>query len=622
MALNEVNPTRIIDSRHPAFMSSMNDWKKWRDTYNGGDEFRDIYLERFDSREDVADYKKRKLLTPIPSFSKAAINDIRNSIFQRLRDVTRVGGSDVYRQAVAGLNNGVDRRGNTMNAFLGTKVLSELLVMGRTGVYVDNSVVNGGTLADAKDATPYLYAYQIEDILSWTCTSPDNPSQFQSLLLRDTCMDYDRRTLLPMQTFQRFRLLWIDQDTRKVCLQFYNIAGQEVDRDGQPSFEPYRLELDRIPFVMPDLGDSLMKDVCNHDIALLNLLSREVWYGIQANFSIYTEQRDSRSAGSHLKNSATEDGTSTTGGQSSADTNVTLGATTGRFYGKDLDRPDFINPSSEPLKASQALRAELKDEIRQLVNLAVQQAAARGSAEAKSMDNAGLEAGLSFIGLILESTERQIAEHWSSYESKVKSGRQIATIKYPDRYSLKTDADRIDESGKLSKLIYTVPGQKAKREISKLIVNTLLGNKVSVGTIDAIEAEIDKVNYTTSEPNTIIQGVEAGIVSDRTASMALGFDDQEYLQAQDDHAERAMRIAEAQAAQNPGPGTPAGSKSAARSLADPAARGVQELQADTQATPAARAEKKTSRDRTLQPSRQKRVRGNGKSTRVSGASKD
>ena len=51
--------------------------------------------------------------------------------------------------------------------------------MGRVGIFVDNSVVAGETLADVGHARPYLYPYQIEDILSWSCTKPDYPSDFQ-----------------------------------------------------------------------------------------------------------------------------------------------------------------------------------------------------------------------------------------------------------------------------------------------------------------------------------------------------------------------------------------------------------------------------------------------------------
>jgi len=61
-----------------------------------------------------------------------------------------------------------------MNAFVGVKVLTELLVMGRVGVFVDAPFVpRSATLANTGNVAPYLYRYDIEDILSWTCSKPE-----------------------------------------------------------------------------------------------------------------------------------------------------------------------------------------------------------------------------------------------------------------------------------------------------------------------------------------------------------------------------------------------------------------------------------------------------------------
>jgi hypothetical protein len=597
-----ITATRVIDSRHPNFLSSITDWEKWRLTYRGGEEFRNKYLERFTSREDPQDFEARKRLTPVPAFAKAAINRIRNSIFQRMHDITRRDGSLPYQRAIAGLDRGVDRRGSTMNAFLGIKCLTELLTMGRVGVFVDNSVVAGETLADARGARPYLYPYQVEDILSWACTKPDEPSEFQAILLRDTCMDYDQSTMLPLQNYQRLRLLWVDQDTGLVNLQFYSTNGDPVDRDGNPG-GPIVLELNRIPFVMLDLGDSLLKDICNHQIALLNLLSSDVNFALKANFPFYIEQRDMRAVGSHLKQAANPDGTATAGGQGAHDNEITMGATRGRAYDIKANAPAFINPSSDPLKASMELREEIAQEISRLVNLGIESLA--GKAGTQALDSGGLEAGLSFIGLVLESAERKIAEFWAAYEDRVESRRTIATIKYPDRYSLKTDQDRIDEATSLSKLMSSVPGQTIKREISKSITQALLGGKVSVETITKVNEEIDESVYTTSDPTTILAAVEAGLCGEQTGSMALGFSKEEHIQAKKDHAERAARVAQAQASVK-GAGPMAG-----QTGGDPAARGVPDLSANPKAS---QQEKKQGRDRTLHDSKRRRVRGRGANT--------
>jgi len=588
----------VIDSRHPGYLSGMTDWRKWRLSYDGGDDFREAYLERFTTREDQTDFVTRKSMTPVPKFAGAAINDIRNSIYQRLRDVVRKGGSRVYQEAVNGNNLGVDHRGATMNAFLGVKVLTELLVMGRVGVFVDHPFVpNGATLASVRQPAPYLYAYAIEDILSWTCSKPEAPSEFQTVLLRDTTMQFDRSTLLPTLTVQRYRHLWIDENSGRVHLQFYDAEGQPVDQSGLPSGE-IQLELDRIPFVMLDIGTSLMKDVCQQQIALLNLGSSDVNYALRSNFPFYVEQKDLRAVGAHLKHAATEDGTASSGGQGAGDTSIKVGATHGRTYDKGMNPPAFINPSAEPLRASLELQERLKRDIRELVNLAVSSLAVRASAESKAMDNQGLEAGLSYIGLLLESAERQIAEFWAAYEERNPSKRQVAMVKYPERYSLKSDTDRIKEAQDLEKLMSKVPGRKVKRELAKGVVQALLGGKISVAELEEINREIDTAHYTTSDPDVIIQAVVNGACGAKTASIALGFDDDEYLAAREDHAARIARIAEAQGKGDEGEG-------------DPGARGVRDLSANPNA---GKDEKAASRNTDLRDTTAPRVRGKGRFT--------
>jgi hypothetical protein len=81
--------------------------------------------------------------------------------------------------------------------------------------------------------------------------------------------------------------------------------------------------------------------------------------------------------------------------------------------------------------------------------------------------------------------------------------------------------------------------------------------------------------------------------------MALGFSPEEHIQAKKDHAERAARVAQAQASVKGSNNSMGG---------DPAARGVPDLSANPQAT---RQEKKQGRDRTLHDSKRRRVRGQG-----------
>lgn len=590
------NSRRIIDSRHPNVLADSQDWEKWRLTYAGGRKYVQKYLRKFTKKEKNSDFRDRKDLTPIPSFAAAAVNDIRNSIFQRLRDVVRRDGSDSYKRAIQGLDLGVDLRGSTMDKFMGMDILTELLVMGRVGIYVDSPVISRDdgaepSLADVQGIRPYLYLYQVEDILSWRCSSPESPSEFQSLLLRDTCLDYDTDTLLPLTSFERFRLLWINQDTGKVNMQFIDGDGNPVTRDGKEAGGIIELNLDRIPFVMPNIGSSVLTDVCQHQIALLNLVSSDVSYALKANFPFYTEQRDMRGVGEHLKHGVGNDGTSEAGGQPSQGREIEAGMTQGRAYDLKADRPDFIHPSPEPLEASMKLQEKLEADIRKLVNLAVQSLATRASAESKSLDNQGLEAGLSFIGLVLESAERRITDFWSAYENADKRKRQVAVVKYPERYNLKDDAQRVKEASELAELIQNTPSKTARKEMWKNLVAVLLSGRVSVKKIDDINDEIEKANFTTSDPDIIIRAVEAGLSGEETASLALGFATGEVDKARADHEARIARI---QAAQSSG---------------DQAARGLPDLDPEPSK---ANAEKSESQNPDTQDDRRRRTRGRGR----------
>lgn len=582
-----------LSRRHPHYLSIDADWDKLRYTYKGGETFKRKYLEKFSNRESDDDYLRRYRLTPVPNFCASALDGIRNSIYQRLGDVSRQGGSDGYRKAVSGDTFGVDRRGSKMSAFLGIKVLTELLLMGRVGVFIDNLATRGETLAHTQGFRPYVYSYAAENILNWSMNLPDQESEFQALLLQDTVLEYEQTSFLPCEEVKRYRRLWINEDGY-VSTQFYDADGQEIAQDGTPGGGPITLNLRRIPFVLLDIGDSLIKDAADYQISSMNLLSTDIAYATKSNFPIWVEQRDPRALGGHLKQAANEDGTATAGGQGSEDKAQAVGVAHGRYYDAEMNAPGFVHPSPEPLKVSMELQDRMENTVRKLVNLAVQTLATRASAESKNLDNQGLDAGLSFIGLNLEDAEKKIADHWASYENASPEKREVAVIKYPDQYSLKTDRDRIEEAQELAELMYKVPGQKGKKQLHKQIAATLLNGRVSVDLLDEIFEEIEKAPYSTSDPEVIKMAVELGLTGDETASLALGFNPGEHLKGDKDHAERLARIASSQA--------PGG-------FNNPGARGMSDLSANPNEGSEERA---AATDTTQSGSTEKPVRGKGK----------
>ena len=561
---------------HPEYKASVDDWIKFRRTYQGGKDFVEQYVIRFSIRENETDFQDRKNISYCAAQAKSAINDIKNAIFQRTNDVTRESGSKTYQDAVNGLDFGVDLTGNTMSSFIGRIILPELLTQAKVGVFVDAPVLVQGTLAaqNAANTRPYIYAYHAEDIRNWSFVS--NTDELQSILLRDRIEENDPLTGLVTGIVTRFRLLWKADGGVKVS--YYNNVGTQTDRDGNPSTEVLFLKLKHIPFVIFSIQNSLLTDVADYQIALTNLASSDLNYALKSNYPFYTEQYDANAINfarkalpidTGVNNEFNVDNVAPKGAGESAKAQVAkpneinVGTSQGRRYSKDLDRPGFIHPSSEPLLASMKKQEALKLEIRQLVNLSLASISPqRSSAESKDFDERGLEAGLSYIGLELEFGERQIASLWDEYESQ----GTVATIKYPTNYSISSNEERRRQAKELKALQEGVPSEIFRREIAKKITEVTIGADISIEKLRQIKEEIDNATVFTTDPETIRADHEAGFVGDKTASRLRGYAEGESEKAAEDHAKRLARISKAQT--KPVSGVPATEQKPNSTIAD------------------------------------------------------
>lgn len=568
----------ISQLRHPQYQWALEEWTKWRLTMAGGKIYLDTYLQKFSEREDDDDFLLRKKLSYCSSYSKSSVWEIINAIFQRMRDITRDDGPDSYINAVAGRDGGVNREGMSMNMFMGRKVLPELLSMGKVGVYVDMANdIEGTTLADTADKHPYFYHYAVEDILNWNYTD----QELRSVLLRDLIYSYDEKTGMPNGTEIRYRYIW-----QAYSGEIYAIAytGEWQETGKKKTFivnsrVEYQLNLKRIPFVIIDIGQSLLTDIADHQNSLTNLESSDINFLFRANFPIYTEQQNNKIAATHQKKPGENDG------------EIVTGAMRGRTYPLEAARPDFIHPSPEPLKASMLKEDAIKTEIRHLIHLAVSKLTPQHeSAASKSLDNEGLEAGLAFIGLTLEHAENFLAQRWTEYLGGPEP--TSPTVKYPSQYSLVSDTERRSAAKDIFNMRDDIPSTLGRKELVKLAVQTLFDGRVSPDTMDNILNEIDSANYVSARPDDIERDVKNGLVSKGTASVARGYDVKEAPKANDEYIQRLKFIADTQTKGGAGgrsiPGEPnnkgnqsqtdpANPNGTTGQIENPAARGVPDL---------------------------------------------
>ena len=527
----EEQEIKITSIRHPEYTNWITDWQKFRSAFKGGKAFVEEYLKEYSSRENVTDFTLRKEMSYCPAHAKATLLEVKNSIYQRLVTVVRKGGPESYQQAILGKNRGVDLQGRTMDDFIGSIILEELIVIGKVGVYVDKQVQEETeTVLDAKDKRPYLYYYTAENILSWAYN--DN-QELSSLLLRDERDIVDEETGLITGAEEIYRLIQLVEDG--VLVTFYDVDDIEQSQ--------HLLNLKRIPFVFFEISSSLMTDVADYQIALTQLASSDIQYSVQANFPFYVEQYNQSFEMSSLKGATPADDGGSDDAKTSSDKEINTGVSKGRRYPAGFDAPSFIHPSAEPLTASMAKQKALQIEIRQLINVSIANLEpTQSSEESKKEDANTLEAGLSYIGMELNYGEREISEIWAMYEGS----KTPAIVQYPTDYTLMTDEERRKAAEEDEKMMGKIPSKTYKKEMVKRIVKLTLGTTATPGILDTINKEIDSAAVIISDPEVLRSDHEAGFVSDATASQLRGYSEDEYIQAQKDHAARAVRVLAAQ----------------------------------------------------------------------------
>lgn len=538
---------KITAITHPEYMARLPLWQKYRLVADGGDQFLKEYLAKFSADETEADFTRRRKMTPITSHAKAALADIKNAIYQRMVDIRRIGGPASYREAILGNNYGVDRHSKTLNAFIGMDVIPDLLSLGKVGVLVERPRLRAGaTVAEANANPPYLVVYPAEDIKSWTT---DEAGRLKALLLlgREHVLDAEYGLSHKVEEVYRY---YARTENGVLYREFRNTAKKGISYQ---VVDETVLDLEQIPFVTFTLRHSLLEDVANHQIALLNMASADVDFTIRINFPFYTEQVDpavaimNMRANSQIQYDADQETTDqdTLNLRRDADNSrkVRTGLSRGRTYPKGLERPGFISPPTDPLAISIEKEKQLAEEIRQLINLSLSTiVTVRASAESKDYDNRGLEAGLSWIGQELERGEREIARIWSEYESS----DDYAQVTYPHNYSLRTDDQRISLAKEIMELMPKFVSKTVQRELVKEAASLVIAHRVSPEAIDDIRDEIDGAQIVAIDPGVIREDAEAGFIGTELASTSRGYPAGEAEKAKKDHAERLARIQAAQ----------------------------------------------------------------------------
>lgn len=544
----------LIGIQHPEYSAMYSEWVKWRLCYQGGIDFRDGYLQRYSKREEKPDFDLRKKITYIPAHARSAINIVRNALAVRIPEVVREG-SDLFTEVMA---SNVDGMNKTINSFVVLEVIPLLLTQGKRFVVVDAPALGVPGATRAEDAgAPYYYALNAENMLSWAYDVDGNFTAVLMELHREVTDPVTGLTISLEKIFRYMRLVpeGVVDDPDGLSLQGPGVFVKDIDDSGKLVEDPRVLPISRIPVVEFRLVSSLMGEIAEHQIALLNLASTDMDFLWRGNFPIYTEQVNKSSAGIRPRGTkAAQEGAGTgedsiqnrESGTGHGSRQRRVGVAKGLVYPEGNDRPDFIAPGVDNLKVSMEKQEGLVKDIRVLVDLALVSLSAKAieqSGASKMADRVGEEAGLAYLGRSLESGEREMAElfHMMSGEEN-----KTVSVTYPENYTLKTEAERIEEAKALAEMSSVVKSPKYKKMVNARVAEVLLRSVASPEELKSIQDDImaqEFIDEDKTRADIIAKDNALGLVSNETASKLRGYPEGEPGKAVAEKAELANTMA-------------------------------------------------------------------------------
>ncbi len=522
---------RIIDLTHPEYSIMKADWIKFRLTYEGGRSFLDEFLRRYSKAEEKEDFEARKDISYVPAYAKRVINVIRNALAVKMPEVTRKGDQ----KYVEIMNTNVDTFKSSMSSFMALKVVPLLLAQGKRFLIVDAPPAppQGATLAE-DSGTPFIFAVDAEDVQSWRYS---DDGKLLSALISFMEEVVDPETGLVIGTEKRYKLYKLGEIEDGNGAFTPGIEVTTYDKESKPLRIEVIRNLVRLPIIELRLIDSLLTDISDMQIALMNLTSTDMSFLYRSNFPIYTEQQEAGRM--HLKPVGSKNRTKQNNPSQTVDTDFddeftqtkgrkAQGNNRGRLYLKGLDRPDFIAPPVSSVEISLRKQESLIQDITVMADLALTSLSVKAleqSGKSKDADRIGEEAGLAYIATVLEGAERELGEIIHMFLGSTEE----SDVHYPTGYTIRTNQERLQEADALRKLRGAVNSPTYYRCVSKRIVQISLKQVCSNEELEIIEAEIDSRPYTDEDIDRakVIQAdVTTRILDRETAAQLRGYDEE------------------------------------------------------------------------------------------------
>ena len=183
-----------IEQEHPEYTAKSRMWRRYRDLYAGGEQFREHAAEYLVRRHKEAPevYQERLARVYYENYLGSIIDWYTATLVRQEPVLEFVGTNERGKDFFAEFVDNCDLRGTTLTQFFKQQI-TEALVCGKSYVVVDFPRASGAALTRAdEDASgrsrAYLVGYNAEELINW---SYSEQGALEWVVIRTSCLKQD-----------------------------------------------------------------------------------------------------------------------------------------------------------------------------------------------------------------------------------------------------------------------------------------------------------------------------------------------------------------------------------------------------------------------------------------------
>jgi len=248
----------FINREHPEYVAQKATWRKYRDLYAGGEQFRERSSEYLVRRgKEPGDVYLERLSRVFYENYIGSIIDWYTATLMRREPVLQLDRTTEPTEAFySDFVHNCDLRGTTLTEFF-RRQMGQTLVYGRSYLAVEFPIVDGGAKTRAEEdmqgrSRAYLVDYSPEEVINW---SYDHSGKLEWIVFRTSCLKQNSIT----DTEWRSEYRWIYYDR-----QNFRIYSQDTTKSGESAATTLQSEgrhgfagQDRVPVVELRVSEGL-----------------------------------------------------------------------------------------------------------------------------------------------------------------------------------------------------------------------------------------------------------------------------------------------------------------------------------------------------------------------------